>query len=281
MDHPLAMAEDSKWKNYFNDLELLEEVEKDVRRTRTNMHFFFIPSRQNTNLITNDEITDLADKKRNDPRSLAQEKLLHKANFETNADVMTRMLFIYGKKYPEVRYIQGMNEILAPIYYAFSSDQNPYFYLNLEPDAFICFENLMKEIRDIFIRSKDNTDTGIQTRMKNLNYILKLYDKELFQHFQDQKVEIQFFAFRWYTLFLTQEFEMPDILRLWDSILAEDEKFEFLNVLCIAIVKMKRHEIMQSDFAGIMMTLQTLDKIDVEKLIKVADVIRNELYKNL
>jgi hypothetical protein len=280
LDHPLSMTQNSKWKSYFNDLDLLEEIDKDVRRTRTHMHFFFMPAKtqSNTNIITNEKITEMADKKRNDPGS---ERLLNSKNsFETNADVMCRILFMFGKKYPQVRYVQGMNEILAPIYYAFSSDQNPYFYLNLEADSYICFENLMNEIQDIFIRSKDNTETGIQTRIKNLNMLLKIVDKDVYSHFIEEKVEIQYFVFRWYTLFLTQEFEMPDIMRIWDSILSEDDKFEFLNMICLAIIKIRRTEVLQSDFAGIMLSLQNIDKIDIEKLLKAAENIRIELKKN-
>jgi len=276
-DHPLSLTQNSKWKSYFDDLDLLEEIEKDVRRTRTHMHFFFMPSKTNTFPISNEKITELADRKRNETGS---DKLLSKGLFETNADVMCRILFIYGKKNPHIRYVQGMNEVLAPIFYAFSNDQNPYFYLNLEADSYICFESFMNEIQDIFIRSKDNTVTGIQTRIKNLNSILKLLDRELHDHFKEEKVELQYFAFRWFTLFLTQEFEMPDILRIWDSILSHDDKFEFLNMVCLSIIKIKRNELLQSDFSGIMLTLQNLDKLDVEKLLQNADVIRNELEKN-
>jgi len=276
-DHPLSLTKNSKWKSYFDDLELLEEIEKDVRRTRTHMHFFFMPAKTNLMPISNEIITELADRKRNDPGS---DKILNKNSFETNADVISRILFIYGKKNPHIRYVQGMNEILAPIFYAFSNDQNPYFYLNLEADSYICFENLMNDIQDIFIRSKDNTPTGIQTKIKNLNFILKLLDKEIYDHFKEEKIELQYFAFRWYTLFLTQEFEMPDILRIWDSILADDDKFEFLNMICLAIIKIKRLELLQSDFSGIMLSLQNLEKLDVEKLLLTAEMIRNELKKN-
>lgn len=278
-DHPLNIQQDSKWKSYFDDLDLLEEIDKDVRRTRTHMHFFFMPSKSNVQIISNEQVTEIADKKRNDPGN-NNDKILQKS-FESNADVMCRILFMYAKKYPEVRYVQGMNEILAPILYCFSSDQNPYFYLNLEADSFICFEYFMNQIKDVFNRTKDNTDTGIQTHMKNLTMILKLVDKEIFDQFNDEKVEIQYFGFRWYTLFLTQEFEMPDILRLWDSVLAEDDKFEFLNMMCLSIIKSKKTEIMQSDFSQIMICMQTMEKLEMEKLIKTANSIRLELNKNI
>jgi len=32
-------------------------------------------------------------------------------------DYMTRILYIYSKLNPKIQYVQGMNEILAPIFY--------------------------------------------------------------------------------------------------------------------------------------------------------------------
>lgn len=42
------------------------------------------------------------------------------ANQHTHCDIMTRILFIYAKLNPGVKYIQGMNEVLAPIYFTFA-----------------------------------------------------------------------------------------------------------------------------------------------------------------
>ena len=39
-------------------------------------------------------------------------------NDEKHHDVLSRILFIYAKLNPGVRYVQGMNELLAPIYFA-------------------------------------------------------------------------------------------------------------------------------------------------------------------
>lgn len=40
---------------------------------------------------------------------------------------MTRILFIFAKLNPGIMYIQGMNEILAPIYYVFANDPDETF----------------------------------------------------------------------------------------------------------------------------------------------------------
>ena len=49
------------------------------------------------------------------------------------------------------------------------------------------------------------------------------------------QVNPQFYAFRWITLLLTQEFDFADSLRLWDSLLANPEgplvSNEFLKII--------------------------------------------------
>lgn len=56
-----------------------------------------------------------------------------------------------------------MNEVLGPIYYCFATDPDGEWSRHAEADAFFCFTNLMSEIRDVFIKSLDKSDTGIGT----------------------------------------------------------------------------------------------------------------------
>jgi hypothetical protein len=52
---------------------------------------------------------------------LQKEKKFNQENDkeEKHFEVLSRILFIYGKLNSGIKYIQGMNEILAPIYYSF------------------------------------------------------------------------------------------------------------------------------------------------------------------
>jgi len=271
-DHPLSNTDNSIWKNRFLDKDLLAEIDKDVRRTRSHMHFFFMPT--NNDIFKNENINnyiDYVEKKRSEVKPLSLS-----SKYEAHADVLTRILFIYAKINPEVRYIQGMNEVLAPIYYCFSLDQNPYFSQYIEADAYFCFSNLMNKIKDNFLRSKDNTSNGIHSKITNIFRILVSLDKDLSQKFIDQKIEIHYFAFRWVTLLLTQEFEIPDVLRLWDSVLSYDSLFEIISFLSVSIFTLKRQELINADFSGIMESMQSLDKIDVEVLVKTAETLIKE-----
>ena len=38
---------------------------------------------------------------------------------EKHFEILNRILFIYGKLNPGIKYVQGMNEIMAPLYYVF------------------------------------------------------------------------------------------------------------------------------------------------------------------
>lgn len=53
-------------------------------------------------------------------------------------------------------------------------------------------------------------------------------------------------------LYLTQEFELFDVLRIWDSLLSKKNKNEYLLYLCLGILNVIRSEIMVDDFADVM-----------------------------
>lgn len=60
------------------------------------------------------------------------------------------------------------------------------------------------------------------------------------------QVNPQFYAFRWITLLLTQEFPFPDAVRLWDTLLSDTGgRSNCLLRLCIAMLINVRTEILQ------------------------------------
>ena len=40
MDHPLSTAQSSVWNTFFKDQEIWDEIEKDVKRTRSELGYF-------------------------------------------------------------------------------------------------------------------------------------------------------------------------------------------------------------------------------------------------
>ena len=276
-DDPLLIKKNSLWDKYYKDKELYENIKKDILRTKSNMNFVSMPSPTNK-IIPSKETVLQAALELKEHIGISQ-KLSKNKNFETNADVMNRILFIYAKIHDDVTYVQGMNDLLAPIYYCFSIDNNPENINYIEADSYITFERLMDIIKIIFIRTKDNEPGGINYRLEEIGNLLKRIDYKLFLHLQKNKVKLEFYAFRWMTLFFTQDFEMPDIMRLWDSIFSDPEIFEFLHLLVLSPIIIKKNEIMKEKMSGIMMLIQNLEDLTVYDLLFTATKIRNELNK--
>lgn len=67
---------------------------------------------------------------------------------EAHWEVVERMLFIYAKLNPGQGYVQGMNEIIGPIYYIFASnDEYAGIFLKKSfPVHFLMIEKIIKTL---------------------------------------------------------------------------------------------------------------------------------------
>lgn len=60
------------------------------------------------------------------------------------------------------------------------------------------------------------------------------------------QVDPQFFAFRWITLLLTQEFPFPDAVRIWDTLLADPHgRLDCLLRVCLALLMNVRQQLLE------------------------------------
>lgn len=244
VDHPLSTTTSSQWNNYFEDFELLKKIDQDLKRTRKDMAFFTSTNQKNSE--------------------------------ETNENVLKRILFLYSKEHQHVKYVQGLNEVLAIIYFCLSNDKNSYFAIDVEADTYFCFVELMKQIESMYIEKLDSTENGIEWKLFNVKIQLRHIDIDLFNSLNDKNIDFHFFAFKWFTLLFTQEYSMTDALRLWDWILTFEDKFECLKLLTLSALRLKKKTIIYGDFSSIMDSLQNFN-IDVETLIKSVNDVRRDL----
>ena len=125
-----------------------------------------MPSKRDIS-VSNEEIGKLVERRKNNDTNKNLEELYERASsiWEPNSDVLVRILFVYAKMNPDVGYVQGMNEILAPIYYCFFSEEehgytnpdmdeldikkeNDYKYIaDVEADSYWTFSSLMEDIK--------------------------------------------------------------------------------------------------------------------------------------
>uniref|UniRef100_A0A8C9EWT7 TBC1 domain family member 13 n=1 Tax=Pavo cristatus TaxID=9049 RepID=A0A8C9EWT7_PAVCR len=249
-DHPLNPNPDSRWNTYFKDNEVLLQIDKDVRRLYPDMAFFQRPTDYPCLLILDPQNEFETLRKRVEQTTLKSQTVARNRSGVTNVSSPLKSSPNSLSEY------EGMNEIVGPLYYTFATDPNSEWKEHAEADTFFCFTNLMAEIRDNFIKSLDDSQCGITYKMEKVYSTLKEKDVELYLKLQEQNIKPQFFAFRWLTLLLSQEFLLPDVIRIWDSLFADDKRFDFLLLVCCAMLTLIRDQLLEGDFTLNMRLLQ-------------------------
>ena len=88
------------------------------------------------------------------------------------------------------------------------------------------------------------------------------------------QVDAQFFAFRWITLLLTQEFAFPEALRIWDTLLSDPRgRADCLLRVCSALVLRARAPLLAGDFAANVKLLQRYPPCDVAEVLRDAEAL--------
>ena len=263
------------------DRNLLEMINKDINRTHMNMHFFNNLA-NNKKKISEKEISQIIFQKRNCTYTNYKQvytKGRDKKNIfenETHSDVIERIIYIYSKLNKEVSYVQGMNELIAPIYYCFCID-NTVSLENVEADTFWCFTFMMKDIKKLFLKENDNLKGGILDRVFTLDLIIKTLQKDIYKILTKNNVNIFHFAFSWINVFFCQEFLMPDIIRLWDIIFSEKDRFCFVYFFSMAILQYKKNIIEKQDFCNIIGEMKNLQDENIEKIIEIAVFLKKKI----
>ncbi|KAK6236205.1 hypothetical protein QUC31_019960 [Theobroma cacao] len=87
----------------------------------------------------------------------------------------------------------------------------------------------------------------------------------------NEQVKPQYYAFRWITLLLTQEFNLQSILRIWDSLLSNPFGVQdMLLRVCCAMLLCVKSRLLSGDFAANLKLLQHYPDINTEHLLQVA-----------
>lgn len=197
------------WKNHYVEASAMSEIEKDVLRTHPGLHFF--------NRDTQQRLADMlyVYAKLNpgacvlDDQSVARENArLHSLTLAPSPSLLLSMHATFAHS-TGISYVQGMNELLAPLYYAIAQDLGEGREEEAEADTFYCFTNLMSEVRSLYVKDMDKEEKGIYGSMRALTALIDEIDPEIGEHLLSIGVCPEFYAFRWLTTLGSREFDLP------------------------------------------------------------------------
>ncbi|KAL8864443.1 MAG: hypothetical protein Q9198_009858 [Flavoplaca austrocitrina] len=141
------------------------------------------------------------------------------------------MLLTYNEYNPTLGYVQGMSDLLAPIYAVEQDDAL----------AFWGFVGFMDRMERNFLRDQ----SGMRTQLLTLDHLVQLMDPDLYLHLQRADSTNFFFFFRMLLVWYKREFEWADVLRLWESLWTDFLSSNFHLFIALAILEKHRDVIME------------------------------------
>ncbi|GAA5883939.1 hypothetical protein JCM16303_004712 [Sporobolomyces ruberrimus] len=186
---------------------------------------------------------------------------------------LERILYVWAIRHPASGYVQGINDLVTPFFQVFLSlyiDSDPEEFdpsllppsalEALEADSFWCLSKLLDGIQDNYIFAQP----GITRAVKKMELLCKRVDAPLAKHLQSEGVEFIQFAFRWMNCLLMRELSVKNIVRMWDTYLAEggDAFSEFHLYVCLSFLVKWSEQLRTMDFQSIIMFLQSLPTKD-------------------
>ncbi|PLB49396.1 putative GTPase activating protein [Aspergillus steynii IBT 23096] len=143
---------------------------------------------------------------------------------------MKDMLLTYNEYNPDLGYVQGMSDLLAPIYAVMQDDAV----------AFWAFVGFMDRMERNFLRDQ----SGMRVQLLTLDHLLQLLDPQLYLHLQSADSTNFFFFFRMLLVWYKREFEWADVLRLWETLWTDYLTSNFHLFIALAILEKHRDVIM-------------------------------------
>ncbi|KAL8767700.1 MAG: hypothetical protein Q9209_005880 [Squamulea sp. 1 TL-2023] len=144
---------------------------------------------------------------------------------------MKDMLLTYNEYNPDLGYVQGMSDLLAPIYAVEQDDAI----------AFWGFVGFMDRMERNFLRDQ----SGMRTQLLTLDHLVQLMDPDLYLHLQRADSTNFFFFFRMLLVWYKREFDWTDVLRLWESLWTDFLSSNFHLFIALAILEKHKDVIME------------------------------------
>jgi len=215
-------------------------IEKDVHRTDRNISLF-----------------EESDTPHPDPESRFAE-----VGTNLHLEQMKDMLITYNEYNVNLGYVQGMSDLLSPLYVVFQDDAI----------AFCAFCNFMERMERNFLRDQ----SGMRQQLLTLDQLVQLMLPDLYKHLEKADSTNFFFFFRMLLVWFKREFEWDQILRLWEVLWTDYLSSQFVLFLALALLDKHKEVIMThlQQFDEVLKYMNDLSMtIDLEDLLVRAEVM--------
>ncbi|ORY93127.1 rab-GTPase-TBC domain-containing protein [Syncephalastrum racemosum] len=180
----------------------------------------------------------------------------------SNLEIMKDILVTYNAYNTELGYVQGMSDLLAPLFVAMGTEEM----------AFWGFVQFMERVKSNFYRDQ----SGMHHQLQTLDRLIHFMDPELYKRLEETETVNLFFCFRWLLVWFKREFEWDDVIRLWEVLWTDSLSPHFLMFVALAVLDTHRHAILNDLHAFdeiLKYTNELSGSIDLEETLQRAEVL--------
>ncbi|KAI1655697.1 RabGAP/TBC [Daldinia decipiens] len=152
------------------------------------------------------------------------------AGTNVHMEQMKDMLLTYNEYNRDLGYVQGMSDLLAPIYAVMQDDAI----------AFWGFQRFMERMERNFLRDQ----SGMRNQLLTLDHLVQFMDPKLYAHLELADSTNFFFFFRMLLVWYKREFKWMDVLHLWEVLWTDYLSSSFHLFVALAILEKHRDVIM-------------------------------------
>ena len=120
---------------------------------------------------------------------------------------------------------------------------------------------------DVYTSGLDSSSLGVQGRIRHVSHLVSVHDPLLSRHLSSMNLNPEYYLLRWVTTLLSREFNMPDVVALWDGMLSANDAPRWIGYVSAVMVMSLRDLLLAEDFQGCMKALQEYPPCDVDSLV--------------
>jgi hypothetical protein len=186
-----------------------------------------------------------------------------------------RILYVMGSVYRTMRYIQGFNELLVPLYYVlikapslFESDDE------IEATAFHCLHSLISMTSLAELYATQDSSSNLLRRLFQFEELVQKHFPNAYSIIKIHRVHPACYCFKWFSLMFTQDHELLEVIELWDVLLTHvDCLVDYLFLVGLGHVKQMQNRLDAKDSSTTIHALQDAWKCNLKVAIRDAEQI--------
>ncbi|KAK4685912.1 hypothetical protein P7C73_g4226, partial [Tremellales sp. Uapishka_1] len=149
------------------------------------------------------------------------------AGLNPHIAALRTILMTYHTYSPDLGYVQGMSDLLSPIYVVFEAE---------EGGSFWGLVGLMKMMESNFLRDQ----SGMKRQLSTLQQLIGVMDPELYAHLERTESLNLFFCFRWILIAFKREFKFDNVIKLWEILWTNCYSNQFVLFVALAVLQSHR-----------------------------------------